>query len=188
MTGAHTSGGACGLIRGYAKNLILGLTCPKGVGSRTERSGRTVSSPEPTTGAAWLSSARVVRCRVKSHNERNPCLQLLRVMPRTLKRLPASSRMKAGMTSSPHGLYAQGCTRATMPRTKGSERASGSQSQKTRPSSDRRPQLAFVKPESLVIAGQQHRGECVPEPCTHRPSSHGNRGRPKSLTRRRRNR
>ncbi len=26
---------------------------------------------------AWLSSARVVRCRVKSHNERNPCLQLL---------------------------------------------------------------------------------------------------------------
>ncbi len=30
----------------------------------------------PITGAAWLSSARVVRCRVKSHNERNPCLQL----------------------------------------------------------------------------------------------------------------
>src|SRR4051794_15627708 len=36
----------------------------------------TVPSPEPSTGAAWLSSARVVRCRVKSHNERNPCLQL----------------------------------------------------------------------------------------------------------------
>ena len=29
------------------------------------------------TGAAWLSSARVVRCRVKSHNERNPYPQLL---------------------------------------------------------------------------------------------------------------
>ena len=28
------------------------------------------------TGAAWLSSARVVRCWVKSRNERNPCLQL----------------------------------------------------------------------------------------------------------------
>ncbi len=27
-------------------------------------------------GAAWLSSARVVRCRVKSLNERNPYLQL----------------------------------------------------------------------------------------------------------------
>src|ERR671925_349269 len=29
------------------------------------------------TGAAWLSSARVVRCWVKSRNERNPRLQLL---------------------------------------------------------------------------------------------------------------
>ena len=29
------------------------------------------------TGAAWLSSARVVRCWVKSRNERNPCHQLL---------------------------------------------------------------------------------------------------------------
>ncbi len=28
------------------------------------------------TGAAWLSSARVVRCWVKSRNERNPCPQL----------------------------------------------------------------------------------------------------------------
>jgi hypothetical protein len=28
---------------------------------------------ETSTGAAWLSSARVVRCRVKSFNERNPC-------------------------------------------------------------------------------------------------------------------
>src|SRR5258706_12296298 len=27
-------------------------------------------------GAAWLSSARVVRCWVKSRNERNPCSQL----------------------------------------------------------------------------------------------------------------
>ena len=28
-------------------------------------------------GAAWLSSARAVRCRLKCHNERNPCCQLL---------------------------------------------------------------------------------------------------------------
>ena len=28
------------------------------------------------TGAAWLSSARAVRCWVKSRNERNPCGQL----------------------------------------------------------------------------------------------------------------
>ena len=30
----------------------------------------------PVTGAAWLSSARVVRCWVKSRNERNPCRML----------------------------------------------------------------------------------------------------------------
>ena len=29
------------------------------------------------TGGAWLSSARVVRCWVKSRNERNPYCQLL---------------------------------------------------------------------------------------------------------------
>src|SRR5579872_104233 len=98
----------------------------------------------------------------------------------TLTRLPVLNRRKAGMTSSPHGLYVQGCTRATMACTKRSDSAKRSQSQKTRPSSDRRLQLAFVKPESLVIAGQQHRGERVPGPCTHRPSSHEREERPKS--------
>ena len=34
------------------------------------------SSAGRRTGAAWLSSARVVRCWVKSRNERNPRLQL----------------------------------------------------------------------------------------------------------------
>src|SRR3954463_4167376 len=101
-------------------------------------------------------------------------------MPGTLEKLPVLNRRKAGMTSSPHGLYAQGCTRATMAWTEGSEPARGSQSQKARPSSDRRLQPAFVKLESLVIAGQQHRGECVPEPCTHRPSSHEREGGTKS--------
>ncbi len=43
------------------------------------------------------------------------------------------------------------------------------------PTSDRGLQLAHVKPESLVIAGQQYGGEYVPEPCTHRPSRHGSR-------------
>ncbi len=58
------------------------------------------------------------------------------------------------MTSSPHGLYDQGCTRPTMVRTKGSEPARVGKSQKTCPSSDCRLQLACMKPESLVIAGQ----------------------------------
>ena len=55
------------------------------------------------TGAAWPSSARVVRCWVKSRNERNPCHQLLR--KGTLMRLPVTNRRKVGMTSGPHGPY-----------------------------------------------------------------------------------
>ena len=39
-----------------------------------------------------------------------------------------------------------------------------------------------MKLESLVIADQLRRGEYVPEPCTHRPSSHESRECPKSLT------
>src|ERR1700748_3135250 len=37
---------------------------------------RSFSSAGVHTGAAWLSSPRVVRCWVKSRNERNPHLQL----------------------------------------------------------------------------------------------------------------
>ena len=76
------------------------------------------------------------------------------------------------MTSSPHGLYVQGYTRDTMVGTKGSEPARGSQSQKANLSSDWSLQLDSMKLESLVIADQLRRGEYVPEPCTHRPSSH----------------
>src|SRR5712664_4957952 len=61
---------------------------------------------------------------------------------------------KVGMTSSPHGLYVQGYTRATMAGTKRREPARGSQSQKAGLSSDCRLQLACMKLESLVVAYQ----------------------------------
>ncbi len=126
-------------------------------------------------GAAWLSSARAVRCWVKSRNERNPYFSCRHVMVGTLKRLPAQAERKEGMTSSHHGPYAQGYTRATMAYTKCCKLAIASQSQKVRLSSDCRLQLACMKLESLVIVDQQCYGEYVPGPCTHRPSSHGSR-------------
>ncbi len=58
------------------------------------------------------------------------------------------------MTSSPHGLYAQGYTRATMDGTKGSDPARRSQPQKAVLSSDWSLQLDSMKLESLVIADQ----------------------------------
>ena len=58
------------------------------------------------------------------------------------------------MTSSPHGPYVLGYTRATMGCTKGSNTARWSQSQKTVRSSDWSLQLDSMKLESLVIADQ----------------------------------
>ena len=104
------------------------------------------------TGGAWLSSARVVRCWVKSRNERNPYCQLLR--KRTLAGLPLTKRRKVGMTSNHHALYDLGYTRTTMALNKRSKTARWSKTQKQRPSSDCRLQLAYMKPELLVIADQ----------------------------------
>ncbi len=59
------------------------------------------------------------------------------------------------MTSSPHGPYALGCTRATMVGTEGRKAARWSKSQKAGPSSDCSLQLDCMKLESLVIADQQ---------------------------------
>ena len=59
-----------------------------------------------------------------------------------------------GTTSSHHGLYVQGYTRATMGGTKGCEPARESQSQKAILSSDCSLQLDCMKVESLVIAYQ----------------------------------
>ncbi len=58
------------------------------------------------------------------------------------------------MTSSPHGPYVQGYTRATMDGTVGRNTARWSQSEKTILSSDCTLQLECMKPESLVIADQ----------------------------------
>ena len=76
------------------------------------------------------------------------------------------------MTSNQHGPYVQGFTHATMAGTTGCDLVRGSGSLKTGLSSDWSLQPDSMKAESLVIADQQRRGECVPGPCTHRPSSH----------------
>ena len=59
------------------------------------------------------------------------------------------------MTSSHHGPYVQGYTRATMVGTNRRELVRGSQSEKTDLSTDKSLQLDSLKSESLVIADQQ---------------------------------
>ena len=64
------------------------------------------------------------------------------------------NRRKVGTTSSHHGPYDLGYTRATMVGTEGSQLARVSESQKVRRSPDRSLQLDSVKSESLVIVDQ----------------------------------
>ena len=72
----------------------------------------------------------------------------------TLGRLPVTNRRKVGTTSSHHGPYGLGYTRATMAGTEGREIARWSKSHKACRSPDWSLQLDSMKSESLVIANQ----------------------------------
>ncbi len=134
------------------------------------------------TGAAWLSSARVVRCWVKSRNERNPCPML-----------PASKVGDSWGTAGDKPEEGGDDVKSSWPlrlglhtcyngQHKGLPASDGDESQKVGLSSDCSLQLDCMKSESLVIVDQPCYGEYVPGPCTHRPSRHGSRECPKSVT------
>ncbi len=74
------------------------------------------------------------------------------------------------MTSSHHGPYDQGYTRATMAHTRRPRETSGPH--KVRRSPDWSLQLDSMKSESLVIVDQNATVNTF-GPCTHRPSHHG---------------
>ena len=117
-----------------------------------------------------------MKCEIKFFNERNPCCQLpackdgdsdrtagdkseeggddVKSSLGTQAELPATSRRKVGMTSSHHGPYVLGHTRATMAGTERSEAGTRSESQKAGLSTDCSLQLDCMKMESLVIAHQ----------------------------------
>ena len=129
-----------------------------------------------------MSSARAVRCRLKCHNERNPCRQLLAGEAEdsggTAGDKPeeggddvkSSWPLCPGLHTCYNGMYRKlgVCKYARIP--------------KTCLSSDWGLQPDPTKLDSLVIAHQPWRGEYVPGPCTHRPSSHESWGHLKSVT------
>ena len=129
-----------------------------------------------------MSSARAVRCRLKCHNERNPYRQLPSgkvgdsVGTATVRCEEGGDDVKSARPLRPgrHTCYNGGY--------RGQLFGNGVPISKTSLSSDRSLQLDFVKLDSLVIAHQPWRGEYVPGPCTHRPSSHGSRGCLKFVT------
>ena len=134
------------------------------------------------TGAAWLSSARVVRCWVKSRNERNP-----------YELLPADNAGDSVQTAQINWEEGGDDVKSVWPLRpglhtyynawyNGKQYREVEQILKTRPSSDCSLQLDYMKSESLVMAHQLRRREYVPRPCTHRPSHHESRLYPKSLS------
>ena len=136
-------------------------------------------------GAAWLSSARAVRCRLKCHNERNPYRQLLTSQVEDSVETAGASCEEGGDDVKSARPLRPG--RHTCYNGRYREKPGGDteQNYKTCLSSDRSLQLDSVKLDSLVIAHQPWRGEYVPGPCTHRPSSHGSRERLKCVAARR---
>ena len=120
-----------------------------------------------------MSSARAVRCRLKCHNERNPC-----------PCLPSGDAGHSTDTAIARCEEGWDDVKSARPLRPGRHTCYNGRDRKLRsgdtepiskpsPSSDRSLQPDSVKLDSLVIAHQPWRGEYVPGPCTHRPSSHG---------------
>ncbi len=145
-------------------------------------SGNRNSLRSDLQGAAWLSSARAVRCRVKSHNERNPYRQLPADNAGDSNETAGVNREEGGDDVKSARPLCPGLHTCYNGRYRGQLPGDRMLISKAGLSSDRSLQLDFVKLESLVIAYQQRRGEYVPGPCTHRPSSHGSWGYLKSVT------
>ena len=125
------------------------------------------------TGAAWLSSARVVRCWVKSRNERNPCYQLPSVKAghsdETAGDKPeeggddvkSSWPLRVGLHTCYNGVY-RGKRECEL------ERISQSTSKSGLESATRLHEVGIASNRKSECCG-----EYVPGPCTHRPSHHG---------------
>ncbi len=138
----------------------------------SERPGDWPVLRDTKTGGAWLSSARVVRCWVKSRNERNPYPMLPALKGGDSWETAVVRRMKAGMTSSHHAPYALGYTRTTMVGNRGKRSREAEQIPQTRSQFGLQ---AATRLHEVGIASNRRSaycGEYVPGPCTHRPSHH----------------
>ena len=122
-----------------------------------------------------MSSARAVRCRLKCHNERNPYRQLLTGHAEDSVETAGASREEGGDDVKSARPLRPGRHTCYNGRYRRQPTSNGERIPKTCLSSDWSLQPDSMKLDSLVIAHQPWRGEYVPGPCTHRPSSHGSR-------------
>ena len=108
----------------------------------------------PRTGAAWLSSARVVRCWVKSRNERNPRLQLPARLGGHSEGTAGDKPEEGGDDVKSSWPLCPGLHTCYNGGDRGRPAREGEQIPKSRLSSDCTLQLGCMKVESLVIADQ----------------------------------
>ena len=123
-----------------------------------------------------------MRCRVKSHNERNPHRQLPACNDGDSGETAGVNREEGGDDVKSARPLCPGLHTCYNGQYKGQPPGDGVLIHKVGLSSDRSLQLDSVKLDSLVIVDQPCYGEYVPGPCTHRPSSHGSWGYLKSVT------
>src|ERR1700689_2071991 len=130
------------------------------------------SSAGPETGAAWLSSARVVRCWVKSRNERNPC-PVLPLPQGKHSQETASDKLEEGgddvKSSWPlcPGLHTCYNGRYKALQTREGELIAKNRSQFGSQAATRLREAGIAS-----NAVSERWREYVPGPCTHRPSHH----------------
>ena len=106
------------------------------------------------TDAAWLSSARVVRCWVKSRNERNPCDQLPSGKAGHSDWTAGDKPEEGGDDVKSSWLLRVGLHTCYNGDHRGERDREVEQILKSRLSSDCTLQLEYMKLESLVIADQ----------------------------------
>ena len=106
------------------------------------------------TDAAWLSSARVVRCWVKSRNERNPCNQLPAGRAGHSDWTAGDKPEEGGDDVKSSWLLRVGLHTCYNGAYRGERRREPERILKKRLSSDCTLQLEYMKLESLVIADQ----------------------------------
>ncbi len=124
------------------------------------------------TGAAWLSSARVVRCWVKSRNERNPH-RMLRTGNAEHSYGTAGDKPEEGGddVKSSWPLY-PGLHTCYNGRYKGSRIRKVKLIPKSRSQFGLESATRLHEVGIASNRGSACRGEYVPGPCTHRPSHH----------------
>ena len=130
--------------------------------------------PDALRGIAWPTSARVVRCAVKSVNERDPC-HLLLIIPPGVMHSDGTARDKCeegavnvrSVWSESPGLHAGDNGRDNRVRHREVKLIPEPRSQFGLRAATRPHEAGISSSRKLASFG-----EYVPAPCTHRPSNH----------------